>query len=96
MAGFDHGPALPTEPEDMTLAARNARYGMVLFLIYLAVYGGFVALNGFWPEVTSRAALFGVNLAVMYGFGLIILAMILALVYCWLCRKRSPSGSKSR
>ena len=91
MAGLDHGSAHPKEQEDMVLAARNARYGMVLFVTYLLIYGGFVVISAFWPEVMACEALFGVNLAITYGFALIATAMILALVYAWLCRAR-PSG----
>ena len=91
MAGLDHGATHPKEQEDMVLAARNARYGMVLFVTYLLIYGGFVVISAFWPEVMAREALFGVNLAITYGFALIAAAMFLALVYTWLCRAR-PSG----
>ena len=49
MAGLDHGASFPKEQEDMVLAARNARYGMVLFIIYLLIYGGFVVISAFWP-----------------------------------------------
>ena len=28
----------------------------------------------------------GVNLAILYGFGLIIAALVLALIYGWLCK----------
>ena len=91
MAGLDHGSVHPKEEEDMVLAARNARYGMVLFVAYLLIYGGFVVISAFWPEVMAREALFDVNLAVTYGFALIAAAMLLALVYAWLCRAR-PSG----
>jgi uncharacterized membrane protein (DUF485 family) len=90
MAGLDHGAMHPKEVEDPVLAARNARYGMVLFLIYLAIYGGFVGLNAFRPDVMDLTPIWGLNLAVIYGFALIAIAMILALIYCWLCRgKRS-------
>ncbi len=89
MAGLDHGPAYPKEQEDMVLATRNARYGMALFTIYLLIYGGFVAISAFWPELMARDAIFGVNLAVTYGFALIAAAMIMALIYCWLCRKQA-------
>jgi uncharacterized membrane protein (DUF485 family) len=90
MAGFDHGEMQPKEVEDMVLAARNARYGMVLFLIYLAIYSGFVGLNAFRPDVMDLTPAWGLNLAVLYGFALIVIAMVLALIYSWLCRaKRS-------
>lgn len=87
MAGFDHGAMPPKEVEDPQLAARNARYGMVLFLIYLAIYGGFVGLNAFRPDIMELTPAWGLNLAVLYGFSLIVIAMILALIYCWLCRE---------
>ena len=90
MAGFDHGGMHPKEVEDPLLAARNSRYGMVLFLLYLAIYGGFVGLNAFRPDVMEMTPTWGLNLAVLYGFSLILIAMVLALIYCWLCRgKRS-------
>ena len=87
MAGLDHHSS-PTSVDDETeeMAARNARRGMVLFLIYLVVYGAYVGLNAFRPAVMDAVPLLGVNLAVLYGLGLIVLAMVLALVYAWLCR----------
>ena len=88
MAGFDHGAMHPKEVEDPIVAARNARYGMVLFSIYLAIYGGFVGLNAFRPDLMESTPAWGLNLAILYGLALIVIAMALALVYCWLCRGR--------
>ena len=65
---------------------RNARVGIVLFLIYLALYGGFVLLAAFAPRVMERTPIAGVNFAIWYGFGLIAAAILLALLYGWLCR----------
>jgi uncharacterized membrane protein (DUF485 family) len=72
--------------DDPEIAARNARYGMVLFLIYLAIYSGFVGLNAFSPVKMEETPALGLNLAIFYGFALIVVAMALALVYSWLCR----------
>ena len=66
--------------------ARNARAGLVLFAIYLALYGGFMALVTFAYEQMSKPVLAGVNLAIVYGFGLIVAALVFALVYMVLCR----------
>ena len=88
MAGLDHGIEHPKEVEDPLLAARNARYGMVLFLAYLAIYAGFVGLNAIRPDLMELTPAWGLNLAVIYGLALIVIAMLLALVYCWLCRGR--------
>ena len=86
MAGFGHGASHPVEQEDPRVVGRNARHGMRLFLIYLVFYAGFVGLNAFAPKQMETTPAFGVNLAILYGFGLIMLAMVLALIYCWQCR----------
>jgi uncharacterized membrane protein (DUF485 family) len=65
---------------------RNARYGFILFAIYLFIYGGFVLLSAFSPQTMERVPFAGLNLATIYGFGLIIFALILAAIYGWLCR----------
>lgn len=93
MAGFDHGPAAVSEQDDPAASARNARYGLVLFSVYFAFYALFVALNAFWPDVMSRPVA-GVTLAVSYGLGLIIAAIVLALVYSWLCHGPAKPQAK--
>lgn len=70
----------------------NARFGFMLFGIYLLLYGGFVLINAFSPETMEVTPFAGVNLAILYGFGLIIAALILALVYGWFCRAPKPSS----
>jgi uncharacterized membrane protein (DUF485 family) len=67
------------------LTDRNTFYGLVLFGIYIVIYGLFVLLNTFWPEIMSHPVLFGVNLAVVYGMGLIFAAFVLAIIYAVLC-----------
>ena len=62
---------------------RNARLGFALFSIYLVLYGGFVFINAFAPSLMELTPLAGVNLAVWYGFGLIVAALALALIYGW-------------
>jgi uncharacterized membrane protein (DUF485 family) len=86
-----HGPPAERTLEPGAAAARNARYGMVLFLVYLAFYAGFVLLNAFRPDVMDWVPAAGVNLAIWYGFALIVVALALALVYAWLCRT-PPEG----
>lgn len=72
---------------------RNAKYGGILFLVYLAVYAIFVVLNTFMPELMDQVPFAGLNLAILYGVGLIVFALILALVYSWLCRTTIPHSS---
>jgi uncharacterized membrane protein (DUF485 family) len=66
--------------------ARNARYGLWLFGVYVLFYAGFVALSAFDPVGMGRRDVGGMNLAVFYGLGLIILAFVLAAIYTVLTR----------
>ena len=63
---------------------------MLLFLIYLAIYGAFVLVSAFWPAAMDARPFAGINLAVLSGLGLIAAALLLALIYAWLCR--SPAA----
>ncbi len=64
----------------------NSRIGLVLFAIYLFFYGGFVFLNAFRADVMETTPIAGINLAILYGFGLIAFALVLALIYGFLCK----------
>lgn len=75
------------------MESRNARIGLILFAVYLALYGGFVYLSAFQAEAMESTPFAGLNLAVLYGFGLIIAALVLALIYGWLCRESGSEGS---
>jgi uncharacterized membrane protein (DUF485 family) len=66
--------------------SRNARNGLMLFALYVALYAGFMFLNAFAPERMKQPVLAGVNLAIIYGMGLIVAALVLALVYMQLCK----------
>lgn len=85
MPGLDHGTNVPDTSETPGTAARNSRYGLALFAVYLVLYGSFVGVNTFAPELMERTPVAGVNLAILSGFGLIGAAFLLAMVYGWLC-----------
>lgn len=68
---------------------RNSRLGIIMFLIYVVFYGGFMLLSAFKPEVMSSPSLAGINLSVIYGFLLIVLAIIFAVIYMVLCTRES-------
>ena len=95
MPPLDHGPNLHNAADDAG-SARRARIGLVLFAVYLLLYGGFVLLSALAPELMDRTPLFGVNIAVLYGFLLIIAAFVLALLYGWLCRARPVDSPEMR
>jgi uncharacterized membrane protein (DUF485 family) len=58
-----------------------SRLGLSLFAVYLLLYGGFVLLNTFAPATMEFTPWAGINLAVLYGLGLILAAVVLALIY---------------
>ena len=72
---------------------RNAAIGMVLFVVYLVLYGGFVFLTAFSADTMEMTPLPGINLAILYGFGLIIAAFVLAMLYGYLCRERNGNNN---
>lgn len=67
------------------LVSRNARYGLVLFAAYVALYVGFIGVATFRPALLAAEAPGGVNWAVAFGLGLIGAAFALAAVYMVLC-----------
>ena len=73
----------------------NARLGLRLFFVYLALYAGFVLLSAFSASTMERIVVAGLNLAIVYGFALIIGALVMALVYGMLC-KREPLTGESK
>jgi uncharacterized membrane protein (DUF485 family) len=83
---MDHGPLV--EHEEDLASEYKTRIGIILFAVYGAIYAGFVLINALVPEVMATIVFFGLNLAVVYGFGLILLAIIMGLIYNWLCTKK--------
>jgi uncharacterized membrane protein (DUF485 family) len=73
-------------------APYKARLGIYMFLLYGMIYAGFVLINIFNPLLMERNIFLGLNLAVVYGFSLIILALVFALVYNVLCSKKEKGS----
>jgi uncharacterized membrane protein (DUF485 family) len=93
LAGLDHHPTHPREEEDPALVAGNARRGLRLFAVYLAFYAAFVLIVALRPSIMEVLPFAGVNLAVWYGFALIGGALLLALVYFWMCRQAAKESA---
>ncbi len=81
MAG--HGPAVQLGKDNASLA--KTKLGLVLFAFYSLVYAGFVGINVINQKLMSTQICCGLNLAVIYGFGLIILAIVMGLIYNHIC-----------
>ena len=64
---------------------RNARLGLRYFAVYLLLYLAFVLTNAFSPTTMERTPIAGINLAILCGFGLILVAFVMAILYGWAC-----------
>ena len=93
MAGLDHSQLPPPEARDPAVEQYNARLGLVLFAVYLAAYGAYVLVNTFRPALMDEVPFRGVNLAVSSGLGLIVGALVLAVLYAVQCR--TPKGGRA-
>lgn len=81
---MDHGPS--TEWGEDRSSGFKTRLGLWMFLAYCVVYAGFVIISSAWPSLMANN-LGGLNLAIVYGIGLIGLALVLAFVYNSLASK---------
>jgi len=67
----------PSLPEP---AGRVAPRDLACFLVYCLAYGGFMAVAAFRFDLLARPVVGGVNLAIAWGVGLILLAIVLAVI----------------
>ena len=74
-----HEPASDSGPDPA--AAYKMRIGMWMFVCYSIFYAGFVVVNLVSPTLMEASIVFGLNLATVYGFALIVVALVLALIY---------------
>jgi len=72
-------------------AAYKRRLGLWMLLVYGIIYVFFIVINVAWPKVMGTIVVGGLNLAIVYGFALIVIAFLLALVYNWLCTRHEKT-----
>jgi len=87
-----HGPA--AELGEDKASPRKAKLGIILFLIYASLYAIFVLIGLLYTDLLSMKVMFGLNLAVTYGIGLILLAMIMGFFYSLVCTKMEDEMNK--
>lgn len=88
-----HGPATSWGKDNA--CEYKTKIGFKLFLVYCIVYSAFVAINTITPKLMGLKITFGLNLACVYGFGLIILALIMGLFYNDACTKAENKMNKT-
>ncbi len=87
---MDHGPAV--ELGEDYASEFKARLGLILFAVYGIVYAGFTIINTVSPRTMGETVLWGLNLAVVYGFGLILLALVMGLIYNAVCSRAEAAA----
>jgi uncharacterized membrane protein (DUF485 family) len=80
-----HGPAAKLETDHA--AAKKAKLGIKLFIFYILIYSGFVVIGLVDPDLMGLHVLGKQNLAIVYGFGLIVLAIIMGFIYNAICTR---------
>ena len=81
-----HEPAVPVGKDPAQ--HYKMRLGVRMVLLYSLFYAGFVAINLARPTLMEKPVFAGLNLATVYGFSLILVAILQAFVYDLLCRAR--------
>lgn len=82
MLNEDHNP-----PEGDVATRQKTRLGVRFFFIYFFFYAGFVLIGVFNYDLLSVELIKGINLAIVYGIGLIFFAILLGILYNYFCSK---------
>lgn len=88
-----HEPAEVEHRADESTAYKQ-KLGLIMLAVYTAIYIAFIVINVGWPKTMGVIVAGGLNLAIFYGFGLIVVAFILAIAYNWACTRHEKSFEK--
>jgi len=82
--------------QEASIRARrqNMRLGLTLFFVYLVLYTAFVVTSAFFPDAMELRPFGGINLALLWGFGLIGVAILLAFIYGMFSRVASAGDGR--
>ncbi len=81
--------------ETDSAASWKAKLGLKLFIVYALIYAGFVFIGLMKPELMGLELIGGQNLAIIYGFGLIILAIVMGFIYNYFCTRMENKMNKN-
>ena len=89
-----HTPASEHHPDEA--AEKKSRLGVILFFVYTIIYSGFVFIGLTKPEIMGLESLGGQNIAIIYGFGLIALAIVMGFIYNYFCTRLEDKMNKNK
>ena len=87
------GHGLTTKWGDDKSIPFKIKLGLWMFSFYLLLYGGFIVINVVNPKLMSTD-IGSLNLAIVYGFSLIIIALTMALIYNFLSTRSEKKYDK--
>jgi uncharacterized membrane protein (DUF485 family) len=76
-------------------AEKKAKLGVKMFIAYTLVYAGFVVIGLTKPELMGLHLMGGQNIAIIYGFGLIFLAIVMGFIYNYFCTRMENKMNKN-
>jgi uncharacterized membrane protein (DUF485 family) len=88
-----HEPAVTIGTDNA--AQKKAKLGVKLFIVYTLIYSGFVLIGLTKPELMGLEVVGDQNLAIIYGFGLIALAIVMGFIYNYFCTKMENKMNKN-
>ncbi|MBM3404248.1 MAG: DUF485 domain-containing protein [Bacteroidetes bacterium] len=88
-----HEPAVEIKTDKA--AAKKAKLGVKMFIAYTLVYAGFVFIGLSKPEWMGLELIGKQNIAIIYGFGLIVLAIVMGFIYNYFCTKMENKMNKN-
>ena len=87
-----HGPS--TEWKKEKSEEFKSRLGLIMFAIYCILYFIFILIAVLNPKMMG-ASVGKLNLAITYGFALIVIAIVQALIYNRICSKREKQDQEA-
>ena len=87
-----HGPSADWGVDNAS--GYKAKLGVYMFFFYVIIYAGFIVINVASSKLMELILFAGLNLAVVYGFGLIVLAIVMGIIYNNLCTKKEDELNK--
>jgi uncharacterized membrane protein (DUF485 family) len=75
-------------------APKKAKLGVILFIVYTLIYSGFVIIGLTKPELMGLELIGEQNIAIIYGFGLIGLAIVMGFIYNYFCTRMENKMNK--
>jgi uncharacterized membrane protein (DUF485 family) len=85
-----HEPAVKDHGVDEA-AAFKRRLGLIMLAVYGVIYLVFIIINVATPKTMGVIVVGGLNLAIIYGFALIVIAFLLAVAYNWACTRHEKT-----